>query len=59
MKKIIFSIVLYNLTGFVQPIQGAELTMSSDFLEVTDIKPFGAPFTHVPRIVFANPPQRT
>ena len=54
MKKTIFSIALYILTGFVQ-LQSAQLV---DYLEVTDIKPFGAPFTHVPRIVFANPPRR-
>ena len=54
MKKIIFSIALYSLTGFVQ-VQSAELI---DYLEVADSKPFSAPFTQVPRIVFANPPHR-
>ena len=57
MKKIIFSIVLYSVTGFME-VQSAELAICSDYLEVTDIKPFGAPFTQVPRIVFANPPHR-
>ncbi len=52
MKKIILSIVLYNLTAFAQTMEEVE------YLDVTDIKPFGAPFTHVPRIVFANPPHR-
>ncbi len=60
MKNSILSIVLYNLiaTSFAHAMQKVELPPRSHFLEVTDIKPFGAPFTHVPRIVFANPPRR-
>ena len=60
MKHSILSIVLYNLiaSSFAQAMQKVESPPSSHFLEVTDIKPFGAPFTHVPRIVFANPPHR-
>ena len=54
MKKIIFSIALYSLIGFVQ-VQSAELV---DYFEVVDTKPFSTPFTQVPRIVFANPPHR-
>ena len=60
MKHSILSIVLYNITAssFAQAMQKVELAPSLQYLEVTNIKPFGAPFTHVPRIVFANPPHR-
>ena len=60
MKHIILSIALYNLTvsSFAHAMQKVESPPSSQHLEVTDIKPFSAPFTRVPRIVFANPPHR-
>ncbi len=60
LKYLIFSIILQCLMigSCAQAMLEVESEISSDFLEVTDIKPFGAPFTHVPRIVFANPPHR-
>ena len=53
-----YRFVQLNSKFICAAMQKVELAPSYEYLEVTDIKPFGAPFTHVPRIVFANPPHR-